>query len=102
MQRNILTRKNEVYIISFIKGNGSGVIVMNKHRLYYEMGIRNVTVTELCEAIGMSRSSFYRKVNQYTEFTQGEIQAILDYLHLDTAMGIFFDHEVSQKETKGA
>lgn len=84
-----------VYIMSFIKGNESGVMIMNKHRLYYEMAMRNIKVKELCEAIGMSRSSFYRKVNGYTEFTQGDIQAILDYLHLDTAMGIFFDQEVS-------
>lgn len=68
---------------------------MNKHRLYYEMGIRGVKISEMCKAIGMSRSAFYRKANGYTEFTQGDIQAILDYLHLDTAMGIFFDNEVS-------
>lgn len=64
---------------------------MNKHKLYYEMGIRNVKVSELCKAIGMSRTTFYRKINGYTEFTQRDIQAIIDYLHLDTAMGIFFN-----------
>lgn len=68
---------------------------MNKHRLYYEMGIRNVTVKELCEAIKISRSAFYRKCNGYSEFTQPEIQAIIDYLKLESPMGIFFEDGVS-------
>lgn len=50
---------------------------------------------QLCKEIGMSRSAFYRKCNEISEFTQGEIQAIVDYLGLDSPMGIFFKEKVS-------
>ena len=68
---------------------------MNGAKLEYEMKIRKVSTNELCDAIGMSRSAFYRKKNGLSEFTQGEIVSIVDYLHLSSPMGIFFDPEVS-------
>lgn len=68
---------------------------MNKARLEYEMSIRGVTRLELCNALGISRSAFYRKCNGGSEFTQGEIQKIVDFLNLDTPVGIFFDTRVS-------
>ena len=37
----------------------------------------------------------YRKCNGISEFTQGEIQKIVDFLNLETPMGIFFDVKVS-------
>lgn len=68
---------------------------MNKARLEYEMSIRGVTRTELCNAIGISKSAYYRKCNGTSEFTQGEIQKIVDFLGLETPMGVFFDAKVS-------
>lgn len=68
---------------------------MNGARLEYEMKIRKVSVLDICKAIGMSRSAFYRKKTGKSQFTQGEITAIVKYLHLETSMGIFFDEEVS-------
>lgn len=68
---------------------------MNKARLEYEMSIRGVTRTELCKAIGISKSAYYRKCNGTSEFTQGEIQKIVDFLGLETPMGVFFDAKVS-------
>lgn len=68
---------------------------MNGARLEYEMKIRKVSVSEICEAIGISRSAFYRKKSGKSQFTQGEIAAVVKYLHLETPMGIFFDAEVS-------
>lgn len=62
---------------------------MNKARLEYEMSIRGVTRAKLCEVLGISRSAFYRKCNGGSEFTQGEIQKMVDYLKLDTPVGIF-------------
>ena len=43
----------------------------------------------------MSRSAFYRKCNGISEFTQGEIQHIVDILDLESPMGIFFAEKVS-------
>lgn len=74
---------------------GRGDDILNSAKLEYEMKIRNVSIDELCEGIGMSRSAFYRKRCGHSEFTQSEIQAIVNFLHLASPMGIFFDEKVS-------
>lgn len=68
---------------------------MNKAKLKYEMNIRGVTCAKMCSELGISRSAFYRKCNGKSEFTQGEIQKIVDYLNLETPVGIFFTEKVS-------
>ena len=68
---------------------------MNKARLEYEMKIRGVSIADMCEMLGISRSAFYRKCNGISEFTQGQIQSIVNFLDLDSPMGIFFDEKVS-------
>lgn len=68
---------------------------MNKAKLEYEMSLRGVTRAEICETLGISRSAFYRKCNGISEFTQSEIQKIVDYLKIDSPVGIFFDSKVS-------
>lgn len=68
---------------------------MDKYRLEYEMKKRHVSKEELCQAIKISRSAFYRKCNGTSEFTQSEIQAIIDYLGIESPMGIFFTSKVS-------
>ena len=68
---------------------------MDKYRLEYEMKSRGITTEKLCEDLNISRSAFYRKRNGKTEFTLSEIQMIIDYLGLETPMGIFFTKEVS-------
>ncbi len=68
---------------------------MDKYKLEYEMKSRGITIKKMCADIHMSRSGFYRKCNGITQFTQGEIQAIVDYIGLDSPMGIFFAEKVS-------
>jgi ACT domain-containing protein len=63
---------------------------MDKALLQYEMNKNGIGIGELCKKIGMSRSAFYRKCNGKSEFTQGEIQAIVDLLHLESPVAIFF------------
>lgn len=63
---------------------------MDRFRLEYEMKIRGITVEKMCEDIGMSRSTFYRKCRGISEFTITETQAIVDYIGLESPMGIFF------------
>lgn len=63
---------------------------MNKNLLEYEMKQCGISITEMCERLGISRTSFYRKCNGKTEFTQSEIQAIVNILKLESPMGIFF------------
>lgn len=68
---------------------------MDKYKLEYEMKSKGVTIEKLCNDLKISRSAFYRKCNGKSEFTQGEIQKIVDYLGLDSPMGIFFADKVS-------
>lgn len=68
---------------------------MDRIRLEYEMKRRNVSISDLCREIGISRSAFYRKTHGISEFTQKEIQSIIDLLRLDSPMGIFFTNGVS-------
>lgn len=68
---------------------------MDRYKLQYEMKVRGITVEILCEAIKMSKTAFYRKCNGKSEFTQSEIQKIVDYLGLESPMGIFFAEKVS-------
>lgn len=73
---------------------------MDKHKLEYEMSIRNVSKAELCKELHISRSAFYRKCNGISEFTREEIQKIVDFLGLESPMGIFFVDKVSNKTQK--
>lgn len=68
---------------------------MDKLKLEYEMKSRGVTVDTLCETIGISKSAYYRKIRGKSEFTQGEIQRIVDTLGLTSPIGIFFADKVS-------
>lgn len=68
---------------------------MNKDLLEYEMKKKKVSITDMCEKLGISKSAFYRKCNGKSEFTQSEIQRIVDLLNLETPMGIFFEAKVS-------
>lgn len=68
---------------------------MDKALLEYEMKKRGVTIADMCEELNLSRSAFYRKCNGISEFTQSEIQKIVDYLGLDSPVGIFFTVKVS-------
>ena len=63
---------------------------MNKALLIYEMNKKNISIKMMCEKLGISRSAFYRKCNGITEFTQSEIQTTVDYLGLESPVGIFF------------
>ena len=68
---------------------------MDRYKLEYEMKSRGITIEKMCEDLEISRSAFYRKCRGLSEFTQGEIQKIVDYLGLESPMGIFFANKVS-------
>lgn len=68
---------------------------MDAELLFDEMRARGVTKNELCAALNMSRSAFYRKCKGLSEFTLSEIQGIVDYLSLASPGPIFFSPKVS-------
>lgn len=68
---------------------------MDKFKLEYEMKIRDVSIKDMCDVLGISRSAFYRKMNEKSQFTKREIEIIVDFLDLGSPMGIFFKEKVS-------
>ncbi len=68
---------------------------MNKAKLMQAMQDCNITKKQAREYLGISRTAFYRKSNGKSEFTLGEIQKLMDLLHLESADEIFFDSKVS-------
>ena len=68
---------------------------MDKDLLIYEMKKRGISIMDMCEKLGISRSAFYRKCNEKSEFTQKEIQIMVDFLELESPVGIFFTSKVS-------
>ena len=70
---------------------------MNIRELKAQMILKDKTVDQLCAALGISRTSWFRKISGASEFTQGEIIGLRFELELDDEQTgrIFFDKEVS-------
>lgn len=69
---------------------------MNKNRLMFKLAENDISVDEISDKIGCSKSTFYRKVKNQS-FTIPEIQTISKTLELseDWFMSIFFENCVS-------
>ena len=61
---------------------------MNKLKLEYEMKMKGISAAEMCNALKISRSAFYRKCN-------GKIIEILGINKVEALEEIFFDEKVS-------
>ena len=74
-----------------------GEKTVDRYKLEYEIKSRGHSVESFCKGIGISRSAYYRKVDPScsAEFTLGEIERAVDFLELDSPMGIFFKVKVS-------
>lgn len=68
---------------------------MDREKLEAEMKKKKVNKKQICKELGISRSAFYRKCRGITQFTQEEIQHIVDFLNLESPVGIFFEEKVS-------
>lgn len=70
---------------------------MNKLELKAQMVRKGKTVDQLCTALGISRTAWFRKVGGESQFTQGEIMGLRFELDLDDhqTADIFFNEEVS-------
>ena len=69
---------------------------MNAKELKVQMIRKEKTIDQLCTALGISKSAWFRKVNGESEFTQGEIKGLRFELELDDELTriIFFEDEV--------
>ena len=68
---------------------------MNKALLKYEMERKGFSVEKMTEALGISRSAFWKKCNGISEFRQSEIKKIIEVLELANPAEVFFCDEVS-------
>ena len=70
---------------------------MNRTELRAQMIRKHKSTDDLCTALGISRSAWFRKLNGESEFTQGEITGLRFELELDDQMTgvIFFSGTVS-------
>mgnify|MGYP001091438900 CR=1 FL=1 len=71
------------------------MVNMDGDKLIYIMKKRGCSVLQLCKAIHISKAAFYRKLKGTSDFTLTEVQAIIDYLNIESPMGIFFTDKVS-------
>lgn len=68
---------------------------MDTALLEYKMKVKGINKSTMCKMLGISTSAFYRKCRGKSEFTQSEIQKIIDILDLKSPVEIFFTNEVS-------
>lgn len=70
---------------------------MDRKELKAQMIRHDMEIDQICALIGISRTSWFRKISGKSLFTQGEINGIRDALDLDDqqVMNIFFAKEVS-------
>lgn len=68
---------------------------MNKLLLEYTIKSKGHTIDDFCNALGIARSTYYKKVRGASEFSQEEIQKSIDFLGLDSPVPIFFTSGVS-------
>ena len=59
-----------------------GVITLNKAKLKSKMVENSITVHDLSLALGISQSTFYRKLNSGADFTIGEATQIATKLNM--------------------
>ena len=70
---------------------------MNTIELKVQMTRKQKTAEQLCAALGISRTAWYRKTIGESQFTQGEISGLRRELELDDqqVITIFFVGDVS-------
>ena len=70
---------------------------MNTIELKVQMIRKQKTAKNLCAALGISKTAWYRKTNGESQFTPGEISGLRRELELNDqqVIAIFFDDKVS-------
>ena len=71
---------------------------MDAEKLREVMREKNITVTQMCRELGISRKAFWTKCKGKTEFKQSEIAKVIDLLGAKYGTAIFFPKGV-RKDT---
>lgn len=77
---------------------------MQGNQLEAERVRAGLSVPAFCEALGISRTSYYRKRTGATDWTLGEMMAAAKACRMnrDTVFNVFFADEVSEKTPQEA
>ena len=68
---------------------------MDREELEHARKKAGVSREDLCQYLGISVTTYYRKCNGKSEFTLTEIKKIVELLKLDSPVAIFFPEKVS-------
>ncbi len=68
---------------------------MDSNALRALLALNGKKTRDLEQALGISKSALYRKMNGESDFTRKEIGIIISYLGIKDPMAIFFKEEVS-------
>ncbi len=63
---------------------------MNGRELKAQLIRKGISADQICTALGISRSAWFRKMRGLSQFTVGEIVGLRRELDLDDALTIFF------------
>lgn len=72
--------------------------MINKARFKAALALKNGTMAELADYMGISLSTLYRKINGKSDFTRTEIQKCCRYLNVSSPIGIFFEPEYTDTQ----
>ncbi len=64
-------------------------------RLKAQIILKNYNIKQIATYLGISASTFYKKLNGKSDFTRGEIERLIAILDITDPMGIFFDEKVT-------
>jgi len=64
-------------------------------RLKAQIILKNYTIKQIAKYLGISASTFYKKLNGKSDFTRGEIERLITILDITDPMGIFFNVKVT-------
>lgn len=68
---------------------------MDRQKLLEKMAEKKISVGQMSKLLKMSRSAFYRKTHDISEFTLGECERIVEILGIENPVEIFFQQKVS-------
>ena len=69
--------------------------MFDEKRFRAQMALNGMKMKELASAIGIDESTMYRKISSGGNFMRDEINRIIDVLHIDNPMDIFFAQELA-------
>ena len=68
---------------------------MDKELFDKAVDASGLSINEICEQLGVSRSAFFRKRKGESEFTWSEIEKLINILGLKSPVPVFFKEKVS-------